>query len=62
MVNEGKPFQRITSRVGIFPHEDMEDWWTISGRDDHVHAQGSTQDMIKLAHWILENLVTETGT
>ena len=46
----------ITSRLGIHPISELPGFWSIHGEWDGQSATGSTTEMVRLAHLILENL------
>ena len=52
---------RITNRIGIWQHESFENTWIICGKEDHLAAMGSPEDMVRLAHMIIEHLGTPEG-
>ena len=46
---------RITNRLQLWPDETLEGFWQIHGKDDYVSATGTPEDLLKLAHTILEH-------
>ena len=49
---------RITNRIGIWKHESFDETWIICGKEDHLAAMGSKEDMVRLAEMILAHFGT----
>lgn len=47
---------RITSRLQLWPDEQLEGFWQVNGRDDNLAGLGEPADLTRLALVILENL------
>ena len=47
---------RITSRLQLWPDEQLEGFWQVNGRDDNLAGRGEPADLTRLALVILENL------
>ena len=46
---------RVSNQLNLWYDEDMHHW-TISGREENLHATGSTAEVIRLATAIIENI------
>ena len=47
---------RVTNRLQIWEHESFPDIWVVCGKDDYLCGMGSREDMVKLAHVIIEKM------